>query len=160
MSTLGRVAETVSAARGSAPGELRRLFRNELDWIVMKALEKDRNRRARNSRCAGGRRAALHERRAVTGVPAIGVVSLLANSPDATAARWSRYRCSVWQYSVGIGALAVSTVLVWEANMDLKHSLERERIAAERERRDAYSGRISVRTANCPSTISSPRCVL
>jgi serine/threonine protein kinase len=35
----------VAANRGSQPGELSGLVRGELDWIVMKALEKDRNRR-------------------------------------------------------------------------------------------------------------------
>jgi tetratricopeptide (TPR) repeat protein len=45
MSTLGQAAATVSTKRNSDPGQLRRLFRGELDWIVMKALEKDRNRR-------------------------------------------------------------------------------------------------------------------
>ena len=30
--------------RRSEPQELSRLFRNELDWIVMKALEKERDR--------------------------------------------------------------------------------------------------------------------
>jgi eukaryotic-like serine/threonine-protein kinase len=45
MSTLGQAAATVSANRGSEPRKLSALFRGELDWIVMKALEKDRNRR-------------------------------------------------------------------------------------------------------------------
>jgi WD40 repeat protein len=45
ISTLGQAATTVSAQRQSDPGVLARLFRGELDWIVMKALEKDRNRR-------------------------------------------------------------------------------------------------------------------
>jgi len=45
LSTLGPVAATVSANRGSEPRRLSALFRGELDWIVMKALEKDRNRR-------------------------------------------------------------------------------------------------------------------
>ena len=35
----------VAANRGSPPSELSGLVRGELDWIVMKALEKDRNRR-------------------------------------------------------------------------------------------------------------------
>jgi serine/threonine protein kinase/WD40 repeat protein len=43
--TLGQVATTVSMQRRSDPRQLSRLFRGELDWIVMKALEKDRNRR-------------------------------------------------------------------------------------------------------------------
>jgi tetratricopeptide (TPR) repeat protein len=45
LSTLGEAAATVSANRQSDPRRLSRLMRGELDWIVMKALEKDRNRR-------------------------------------------------------------------------------------------------------------------
>jgi serine/threonine protein kinase len=45
ISTLGQAASTVSANRKSEPRRLSQLFRGELDWIVMKALEKDRNRR-------------------------------------------------------------------------------------------------------------------
>jgi len=45
VSTLGAAAATVSANRDSDPRRLSRLIRGELDWIVMKALEKDRNRR-------------------------------------------------------------------------------------------------------------------
>jgi serine/threonine protein kinase/tetratricopeptide (TPR) repeat protein len=36
---------TLAAKRGTEPAKLTRLMRGELDWIVMKALEKDRNRR-------------------------------------------------------------------------------------------------------------------
>jgi serine/threonine-protein kinase len=45
ISTLGQAATTASSRRRSQQNQLRRLFRGELDWIVMKALEKDRNRR-------------------------------------------------------------------------------------------------------------------
>jgi WD40 repeat protein/serine/threonine protein kinase len=45
ISTLGRAEATVSANRRSDPKRLCQLVRGELDWIVMKALEKDRNRR-------------------------------------------------------------------------------------------------------------------
>jgi tetratricopeptide (TPR) repeat protein len=45
ISTLGQAATAVSTKRKSDPKQLCRLFRGELDWIVMKALEKDRNRR-------------------------------------------------------------------------------------------------------------------
>ncbi len=45
VSTLGAAAATVSANRGSDARHLSRLIRGELDWVVMKALEKDRNRR-------------------------------------------------------------------------------------------------------------------
>ena len=46
ISTMGEEARrTVSAHRKSDPEQLGRFVRGELDWIVMKALEKDRNRR-------------------------------------------------------------------------------------------------------------------
>jgi WD40 repeat protein/serine/threonine protein kinase len=45
ISTLGEAATAVSAKRKSDPRRLAQLCRGELDWIVMKALEKDRNRR-------------------------------------------------------------------------------------------------------------------
>jgi serine/threonine protein kinase len=45
ISTLKQAATTVSVNRKSDPKRLSQLFRGELDWIVMKALEKDRNRR-------------------------------------------------------------------------------------------------------------------
>jgi serine/threonine protein kinase/formylglycine-generating enzyme required for sulfatase activity len=45
ISTLGQAATTVCTQRKSDPRRLSQLFRGELDWIVMKALEKDCNRR-------------------------------------------------------------------------------------------------------------------
>src|SRR5262249_46350760 len=45
ISTLGEAAGTVSTERRSDPKRLSTLLRGELDWIVMKALEKDRKRR-------------------------------------------------------------------------------------------------------------------
>jgi tetratricopeptide (TPR) repeat protein/serine/threonine protein kinase len=45
ISTLGKAATTLSTQRHSDPKRLSQLCRGELDWIVMKSLEKDRNRR-------------------------------------------------------------------------------------------------------------------
>jgi serine/threonine-protein kinase len=45
ISTMGQAATTVSTRRKSDPKRLSQLFRGELDWIVMRCLEKDRNRR-------------------------------------------------------------------------------------------------------------------
>src|SRR5262249_51329716 len=42
ISTLGQAATTVSTQRRSDPRRLSHLCRGELDWIVMKALEKER----------------------------------------------------------------------------------------------------------------------
>jgi serine/threonine protein kinase/WD40 repeat protein/tetratricopeptide (TPR) repeat protein len=50
ISTLGQAATAVSTQRHSDPRRLRQLIRGELDWIVMKALEKDRNRRYETAR--------------------------------------------------------------------------------------------------------------
>jgi WD40 repeat protein len=45
LSTLGATLATTSAKRRIEPAKLTALVRGELDWIVMKCLEKDRNRR-------------------------------------------------------------------------------------------------------------------
>jgi serine/threonine protein kinase/WD40 repeat protein len=45
ISTLGDAASMISTNRGIDPKHLCRLVRGELDWIVMKCLEKDRSRR-------------------------------------------------------------------------------------------------------------------
>ncbi|NQT11181.1 MAG: tetratricopeptide repeat protein, partial [Planctomycetes bacterium] len=45
LSTLGKTDATVFEDRGSDPKRLSALIRGDLDWIVMKALEKDRTRR-------------------------------------------------------------------------------------------------------------------
>jgi hypothetical protein len=45
LSTSGEALAAISAQRQTERTELTRLVRGELDWIVMKALEKDRNRR-------------------------------------------------------------------------------------------------------------------
>jgi tetratricopeptide (TPR) repeat protein/serine/threonine protein kinase len=45
LSTLGQAFTTISARRKTDPKRLSQLLRGELDWVVMKALEKDRNRR-------------------------------------------------------------------------------------------------------------------
>src|SRR5262249_38943991 len=58
LSTLGQAATAVSMKRQSDRKQLSRLFRGELDWIVMRALGKDRNRRydTANSFVAGVQR--------------------------------------------------------------------------------------------------------
>jgi serine/threonine protein kinase len=44
LSTMGG-ADTVAAARRTEPARLNRTLRGELDWVVMRAMEKDRDRR-------------------------------------------------------------------------------------------------------------------
>ncbi len=45
LSTMGVQLATVAAERRSDPAKLSRLLRGEIDWIVMRSLEKDRTRR-------------------------------------------------------------------------------------------------------------------
>jgi len=45
LSTLGNSATILAGNRGTDPKRLARLLAGDLDWIMMKALEKDRNRR-------------------------------------------------------------------------------------------------------------------
>src|SRR5438874_2924081 len=45
LSDSGEALASISAQRHTEPAKLSKLMRGELDWIVMKCLEKDRNRR-------------------------------------------------------------------------------------------------------------------
>src|SRR5262249_54747564 len=45
LSDAGEALASISAQRKTEPAKLSKLMRGELDWIVMKCLEKDRNRR-------------------------------------------------------------------------------------------------------------------
>src|SRR5207253_2169814 len=45
LSDSGAALVSISAQRHTEPAKLAKLMRGELDWIVMKCLEKDRNRR-------------------------------------------------------------------------------------------------------------------
>src|SRR5205823_11712743 len=45
LSDSGEALASISANRHTEPAKLTKLMRGELDWIVMKTLEKDRNRR-------------------------------------------------------------------------------------------------------------------
>jgi tetratricopeptide (TPR) repeat protein len=45
LSDSGEALASISAQRRTEPGRLPKLVRGELDWVVMRALEKDRNRR-------------------------------------------------------------------------------------------------------------------
>jgi tetratricopeptide (TPR) repeat protein len=53
ISTLGQAATTISSHRKSDPKRLSKVLRGDLDWIVMMALEKDRNRRYESASAFG-----------------------------------------------------------------------------------------------------------
>jgi serine/threonine protein kinase/tetratricopeptide (TPR) repeat protein len=73
LSTLGQGAATVSMQRRSDPKRLTRLCRGELDWIVMKCLEKDRGRRYQTaSDLALDLQRYLHDERVLACPPSAG----------------------------------------------------------------------------------------
>jgi serine/threonine protein kinase len=115
LSTQGQAAATVSANRHSDPRRLTQLCRSELDWIVMKALEKDRNRRYE-----------------LASALAADVQHYLQDEPVEACppSAWYRFRKfarrnrrALWTVSVVVGAVllaaVVSTALIWRANQDL-----------------------------------------
>src|SRR5262245_32730381 len=115
----------ISAQRKTEPAKLTKLVRGELDWIVMKALEKDRNRRyeTANGLATDVQRYLADE-------------AVLACPPSA----WYRFRklarrnkgavitASVVTTALLILAsvLVVTAALVWRKNAELQQSLTRE----------------------------------
>ena len=67
---------SIAANRHTEPARLSKDVRGELDWIVMKALEKDRNRRYETASGFAADVAALSARRAGAGLSAVGGLSL------------------------------------------------------------------------------------
>jgi WD40 repeat protein/serine/threonine protein kinase len=126
ISTLGAAAVTVSANRQSEPKQLSRCLRGELDWIVMKALEKDRTRRYETaSALAADVQRYLHDEPVEACPPSVLY----------RCRKFARRNKAVLRTAVVVGvalllavaALAVSTTLTWQANRNLQQALERER---------------------------------
>jgi serine/threonine protein kinase/Flp pilus assembly protein TadD len=130
LSTAGRAATTASEKRRSDPRQLSRLFRGELDWVVMKALEKDRNRRYETASAF-----------------AADVGRYLANEPVQACppSRWYRFRklaqrnkrAFVTASALALGALlavtslAVSNVLIRREQARTREEKERAEKAQE-----------------------------
>ncbi|HEY7313707.1 MAG TPA: protein kinase [Gemmataceae bacterium] len=143
ISTLGQAATTISANRRTDPQELRRLIRGELDWIVMKCLEKDRNRRYETVSALAAdvqrslydepvqacppsaryrfRKFARRNKRALATVSVVAMAMVLA-----------------------VGALATSTILIAREQRATGNALQAEIRAKDDLRRDSYFHRIAL----------------
>ncbi len=113
---------TVAARRRTEPGKLSSILRGELDWIVMKALEKDRQRRYET---ASG--LALDVRRYLAGEP-------VSAAPPSKVYRFRkfvrRHRASVAAASLVAAALVVAVVgISWQASVARAQRDKAERIA-------------------------------
>jgi eukaryotic-like serine/threonine-protein kinase len=108
LSTLGQAAATVSERRQSDPKRLSLLLRGELDWIVMKALDKDRNRRYET---ANG--FAMDVQRYLADEP----VQACPPSASYRIRKFTRRnRAAIWTTGVVAAALVIGTVVsVWQA---------------------------------------------
>jgi WD40 repeat protein/serine/threonine protein kinase len=153
ISTLGHGAATVSANRKSEPRRLRQLFLGELDWIVTKALEKDRNRRYETaSSFAADVQRYLHDEP----VQACPPSAMYRFRKFARRNKAVLTTTSVVAFAVllTVAGLAVGTALVSRANQDLRQSLYYERIAlAEREWSANNLGRMEELLAECPADL-------
>jgi serine/threonine protein kinase len=116
---------TIAAQRGLEPRKLSGLVRGELDWIVMKALEKDRGRRYET---ANG--LAMDVQRYVAGEPVLA----------APASQWYRLRKFVRRYRgpVAAAGLVLLTLLAGIAGTTWGLvQAQRERHSAEAKEREA-----------------------
>jgi eukaryotic-like serine/threonine-protein kinase len=141
---------TLAANRGTEPAKLTRLVRGELDWIVMKALEKDRNRRyeTANGFAADVQRYLADE--AVQACPPSAWYRFrkFARRNKAVLATASIVALAVL---VAVAVLATSTVLITREQQATKNALAAETKAKgalgealERELRDSYFHRIAL----------------
>nr|AAX07521.1 putative serine/threonine protein kinase [Gemmata sp. Wa1-1] len=117
---------TLSANRGTEPRKLTGLLRNELDWIVMKALEKDRTRRYET---ANGFAADV--------LRYLGGEAVLAHPPSRgyrLRKAYRRYRVEVITSGAFFFVLAAATVVslihATRATLAERDALRAERVAA------------------------------
>jgi tetratricopeptide (TPR) repeat protein len=136
LTTLGSTLPTVSARRRTEPRKLPGLVRGDLDWIVMKALEKDRARRYETPSAM-----AADVRRFLNSEP-------IEARPPSPLYRFrklaKRNKVALTTASFVVVALLVGTVVsVWQATRAVAERDEKElaRQDAERSRNDANEAR-------------------
>jgi serine/threonine protein kinase/tetratricopeptide (TPR) repeat protein len=143
VSTLAAEASTtVSARRGVDGRQLGQVLRGELDWIVMRALEKDRNRRYESaSAFAADVQRYLND-------------EAVAACPPSAGYRLRKYvrrnRRALVMAGVLAAALVTATaVSAWQAARatDAQHQAEADRRQAETDRKQAESDRDRAQTA-------------
>jgi WD40 repeat protein/serine/threonine protein kinase len=136
VSTLGRAAATIATQRQSELKQLSQLFHSELNWIVMKALEKERNLRYETaSAFAADVRHYLHDE------------PVQASPPSA----WYRLGKFTRRHRMGL-VLAASVLLVallgttvglvfiseaWDKEATARKTAENEKVEAQKQKEEA-----------------------
>ncbi len=121
-----QAASTVSARRGSDPERLSMLVRGELDWIVMKCLDKDRNRRyeSANSLAADIERYLNDEPVQACPPSATYRIGKFVRRHKAALAAAGTLAGVLLLAVVG---LAIGSMLIWRANRETHQALEQRR---------------------------------
>jgi len=128
VSTMGRELEGVASKRHTAGRTLGRALRGDLDWIVMKALEKDRSRRYETATAL-----ALDLQRHLDHEP----VAACPPSPAYRARKYvRRHRLGVAAASVVLATLVSGSVLAFTGYADAAERRERARGLHEAAARD------------------------
>lgn len=115
-------ATSTASARGTGPRELRSLLTGDLDWIAMKALEKDRNRRY--------------------GTPselAADVRRYLNNEPILARPASAAYKVRKYVRRHRVGVAFATAVLLLLAGFSVLQARQLRRITRERDRADRIS---------------------
>jgi WD40 repeat protein/serine/threonine protein kinase len=136
LSESGESLASISALRHTEPAKLSKLLRGELDWIVMKTLEKDRNRRYETAASLASDVQRYLGNEAVLACPPSGWYRFRKFARRNTAALATA--CAVGlAVLLAVAALATSTVMIAKA-------LGAETIAKEDLRHDSYFHRIAL----------------
>jgi WD40 repeat protein/serine/threonine protein kinase len=143
ISTLNRAATTVSANRRSDPIRLRQLFRGELDWIVMKALEKDRNRRYETAAAFAADVQRYLDDEAVEACPPSARYRFRKFARRNRAALLTGAAIAV-AVLVAVGSLISGVLVLAASNAQVKEEQKQTQQALEREKETSYSQRVAL----------------
>src|SRR5262249_23489156 len=143
ISTLGQAATTVSAQRKSEPRRLSQLFRGELDWIVMKALEKDRNCRYDTaSGFAADVQHYLHDEPVQACPPS--ALYQFRKLVRRNKRGFAMASFAAAMLVVGVAALTVSNVRIGREKQQKEEALQEKEKILEQERLNSYYQRIAL----------------
>jgi WD40 repeat protein len=121
-----RELPTIAASRGTEPRKLNGILRGELDWIAMKCLEKDRNRRYET---ANG--LAADVQRYLRDEPVLACPPSAAYRLHKLVRRYRRALVMAGVVLAGlvlaVVGLAISTLLTWRAKGEVEQTLAQER---------------------------------
>jgi len=143
LSSSGEALVSISAQRKTEPAKLSKLMRGELDWIVMKCLEKDRNRRYETANAFAADVQRYLNDETVQACPPSTLYRFLkfARRNKAALATSSVVALAVL---VAVGVLATSTVLIARSLRAETEAKGKLAIALESEEQDAYFHRIAL----------------